>query len=168
MRTAFLKTFLDETRLSRFQNSKFDMWVPVAPKLSVDLAGLWVPRVEGEALRKWLSTGRLQQEGKRGITVPRPYQVFETDEDEDLPPLPVPQPTSVVQPALEEVEEFEEFVFVLAAIEETGAAFEVPIDGVDAATFEESFSKFGLIFSAEVLEFSVCLEIGVTVVFGDD
>ena len=66
------------------------------------------------------------------------------------------------------VEEFEELVFVLDAIEETGAAFEVPIDGVDAATFEESFSKFGLIFSAEVLEFSVCLEIGVTVVFGDD
>jgi hypothetical protein len=44
----------------------------------------------------------------------------------------------------------------------------VPIDEVDAATFEESFSKFGLIFSAEVLEFSVCFEIGVTVVFGDD
>ena len=66
------------------------------------------------------------------------------------------------------VEEFEGLVFVLDAIEETGAAFEVPIDGVDAAAFEESFSRFGLPFSAEILEFSVCFEIGVTVVFWGD
>ena len=91
MRTAFKKTFLDERRGPRFQNSKFDIWVPVAPKLAAKLAGLWVPRVEGEALRKWLSTGRLQEEGKKGVTVPRPYQVYaaellEDEFEETVPP----------------------------------------------------------------------------------
>ena len=87
MRTAFLRTFLDESRDSRFQNSKYDLWVPVAPKLTDNLAGLWVPRIEGNAFRKWLSTGRLQEDGKRGVTVPRPYQVYieplSDDEEED-------------------------------------------------------------------------------------
>lgn len=83
LRTAFYKTFLDEKRTPKHQNSKSDIWVPVAPKLSKDLAGLWVPRVEGEALRKWLSTGRLQEEGKRGITIPCPYQTYEDREGEE-------------------------------------------------------------------------------------
>ncbi|MEC7985415.1 MAG: hypothetical protein VX278_09640 [Myxococcota bacterium] len=75
LRTAFHMTFLDESREERYQNSKYDMWIPIAPKLSSSLAGLWVPRVEGDALRKWLSIGRLQKEGKRGVTVPKPYHV---------------------------------------------------------------------------------------------
>ena len=45
---------------------------------------MWVPRVEGEALRKWLATGRLQEEGKRGITIPVPYTVYDTPEEEEL------------------------------------------------------------------------------------
>ncbi len=83
MRTAFLRTYLDVARIPRFQNSKFDMWVPVAPKLTDKLAGLWVPRIEGEAFRKWLSTGRIQEEGKRGVTVPRAYHVFQEVEMDD-------------------------------------------------------------------------------------
>ena len=63
---------------------KLDIWVPIAPRLSSELAGLWVPRVEGEALRKWLATGRLQEEGKRGITIPVPYTVFDAPEEEEL------------------------------------------------------------------------------------
>ena len=74
---------MDVARTPRFQNSKFDMWVPVAPKLTDKLAGLWVPRIEGEAFRKWLSTGRIQEEGKRGVTVPRPYHVFQEVEMDD-------------------------------------------------------------------------------------
>ena len=83
LRTAFFKTFMDEKRIPKHQNSKLDMWVPIAPRLSKDLAGLWVPRVEGKALRKWLSTGRLQEEGKRGITIPCPYTVYEDGEEEE-------------------------------------------------------------------------------------
>ena len=43
-----------------------------------------MPRVEGEALRKWLATGRLQEEGKRGVTIPVPYTVFDAPEEEEL------------------------------------------------------------------------------------
>ncbi len=82
MRTAFYKTFRDEKRVPRYQNSKLDVWVPIAPRLSAELAGMWVPRVEGEALRKWLATGRLQEEGKRGITIPVPYTVYDAPEEE--------------------------------------------------------------------------------------
>ena len=84
MRTAFYKTFRDEKRIPRYQNSKLDVWVPIAPRLSAELVGMWVPRVEGEALRKWLATGRLQEEGKRGITIPVPYTVYDTPEEEEL------------------------------------------------------------------------------------
>ena len=81
MRTAFYKTFRDEKRIPRYQNSKLDVWVPIAPRLSAELAGMWVPRVEGEALRKWLATGRLQEEGKR-IAVP--YTIYDTPEEDEL------------------------------------------------------------------------------------
>lgn len=84
MRTAFYKTFRDEKRVARYQNSKLDIWVPIAPRLSAELAGMWVPRVEGEALRKWLATGRLQEEGKRGITIPVPYTVYDAPEEEEF------------------------------------------------------------------------------------
>ena len=84
LRTAFFKTFRDENRAPRYQNSKSDIWVPIAPRLSAELAGMWVPRVEGEALRKWLATGRLQEEGKRGVTIPVPYTVYDEPEVEVL------------------------------------------------------------------------------------
>lgn len=84
MRTAFYKTFRDEKRVARYQNSKSDIWVPIAPRLSAELAGMWVPRVEGEALRKWLATGRLQEEGKRGVTIPVPYTVFDAPVEEEI------------------------------------------------------------------------------------
>lgn len=82
LRTAFFKTFRDEKRVPRYQNSKSDIWVPIAPRLSADLAGMWVPRVEGEALRKWLATGRLHEEGKRGVTIPVPYTVYDEPEED--------------------------------------------------------------------------------------
>ena len=84
MRTAFLKTFQDEKRAPRYQNSKADIWVPIAPKLTDKLAGMWVPRIEGDALRKWLATGRLQEEGKLGVTIPCPYTVYEEPDQEEI------------------------------------------------------------------------------------
>lgn len=84
LRTAFFKTFRDEKRVPRYQNSKSDIWVPIAPRLSSELAGMWVPRVEGEALRKWLATGRLHEEGKRGVTIPAPYTVYDEPEEEAM------------------------------------------------------------------------------------
>ena len=47
---------------TKIQNSKYDVWVPVAPKLNVSLAGLWVPRLKGKPC-KWIATGRLEKEG---------------------------------------------------------------------------------------------------------
>ncbi len=124
MRTAFYKTFLDEKRSPRYQNTKLDMWVPIAPRLSADLAGLWVPRVEGDALRKWLSTGRLQEEGKLGVTIPCPYQVFDVEEDEDeafaLTPL---DPEEV-----EEIEEKPEEEIDLTDIFDFGDESEEPVE----------------------------------------
>ena len=71
MRSAFHMSFVDkEPDQDRYQNSKYDIWLPIGPKLSANFAGLWVPRVEGDALRKWLSVGRLQKKGKRGVTHP--------------------------------------------------------------------------------------------------
>ena len=148
MRTAFYKTFRDEKRIPRYQNSKLDVWVPIAPRLSAELAGMWVPRVEGEALRKWLATGRLQEEGKRGITIPVPYTVYDTPEEEELQTVidqnvqqlveedvaPVEKPTEQMDltdifdfgqdetPVLEEKEEIESTPI---ATEEPEAAVEV-------------------------------------------
>ena len=88
MRSAFHATFIDENRKALFQNSKYDLWIPIAPKLSAKLAGLWVPRIEGEALRKWLSIGRLQEKGKRGVTVPKPYYLNQDALDRNILLLP--------------------------------------------------------------------------------
>jgi len=42
------------------QDSKMDLWIPVAPPSPPKAQiGLWVPRIEGEALRTWISTKRL-------------------------------------------------------------------------------------------------------------
>ena len=124
VRSAFYKTFLDEKRSPRHQNTKVDMWVPIAPRLTADLAGLWVPRVEGDALRKWLSTGRLQEEGKLGVTIPCPYNVFEAPEEEEESVLSVAS-----DPVMEEeVEEQPETELDLTEIFDFGGDDEVEKD----------------------------------------
>jgi hypothetical protein len=83
LRVAFMKKFQrredeDRARNAIVQNSKLDLWVPVAPRLPKAAAGLWVPRVEGDAIRKWLSTDRLREPGKvEGVAVPLPYKVYD-------------------------------------------------------------------------------------------
>lgn len=73
LRTGFLKTFLDERRAAEVQNSKVDLWIPVAPPPETAAGGLWVDRVEGEALRAWLGTERRRDPNLRGVSVPLPY-----------------------------------------------------------------------------------------------
>jgi len=105
MRSAFHMSFMDKgPKHDRYQNSKYDLWLPIGPKLSAELAGLWVPRVEGEALRKWLSTGRLHKKGKRGVTMPMPYYLNIERLEANVLLLP-PEPEEEV-----EVEEEEEAI----------------------------------------------------------
>ncbi len=56
------------------QDYRSDVWIPVAPpnppKAQI---GLWVPRVEGDAIRTWLSTERLRDEHEPGASIPLPY-----------------------------------------------------------------------------------------------
>lgn len=74
LRTGFKKTFVEEGRLPELQNNKVDLWMPVSnPKVAKTEAALWVPRVEGDALRQWLSTDRLRDERIKGVSVPLPY-----------------------------------------------------------------------------------------------
>ncbi len=78
LRLGFRKTFLDEERGAETQNSKVDMWIPVSPpRLPKQQAGVWVPRVEGQALRVWLSTERLRADDERGTSTPLPYHVHD-------------------------------------------------------------------------------------------
>jgi len=78
VRTGFKKTFIDEGRAPELQNSKFDLWIPVGNPNAAD-GGVWVPRVEGEALRLWLSTDRLRDENMKGVTVPLPYRRYDPE-----------------------------------------------------------------------------------------
>lgn len=74
VRTGFRKTFLEEGRAPELQNSKFDLWIPVAAPLSKSAAGgVWVPRIEGTALRAWLSLDQLRDESLKGVSIPLPY-----------------------------------------------------------------------------------------------
>jgi hypothetical protein len=74
LRTGFKKTFVEEGRQPELQNSKFDIWMPVSnPNTTKAEGGLWVPRVEGDALRLWLSLDRLRDERVKGVTIPLPY-----------------------------------------------------------------------------------------------
>ena len=66
MRTAFYKTFRDEKRIPRYQNSKLDVWVPIAPRLSAELAGMWVPRVEGEGFTKVVGNRAITRRREEG------------------------------------------------------------------------------------------------------
>ncbi len=81
VRTGFKKTFLEEGRAPELQNSKFDLWIPVSnPRAGKVAANLWVPRVEGDALRLWLSLDRLRPEGVKGATIPLPYLRYNPDD----------------------------------------------------------------------------------------
>ncbi len=74
VRTGFKKTFVEEGRQPELQNSKFDLWVPVAkPHAPKSEGGLWVPRIEGDALRLWLSLDQLKDDRVKGVTIPLPY-----------------------------------------------------------------------------------------------
>lgn len=73
LRTAFRQTFLDPSQTPIVQNLKQDVWVPVAPPRGGGVAGLWLPRLDGVALRKWLSLDRLRPHQALGVVSPRPY-----------------------------------------------------------------------------------------------
>jgi hypothetical protein len=78
IRVGFKKTFVEEGRLPELQNSKYDLWIPVAnPGKKKGIGNLWVPRIEGGALRTWLSTDRLRDEKLKGVTIPLPYVRFD-------------------------------------------------------------------------------------------
>ena len=90
LRVAFVKSFIrreedESSRQAIVQNSKLDLWVPVAPKLPKKAAGLWVPRVEGDGLRTWLSTDRLREADQMdNVAVPLPYKLYEKPEGTEL------------------------------------------------------------------------------------
>jgi hypothetical protein len=87
LRTGFKKTWVEEGRLPDVQNSKFDLWMPVAnPHAPKSEGGLWVPRVEGDALRLWLSLDRLRDERIKGVTLPLPYLRYEASQRGTPPP----------------------------------------------------------------------------------
>ncbi len=74
MRVGFKMSFVEEERSSICENSAFNIWVPTSPPTpQKGREGLWVPRIEGNALRAWLSTERLRPEDERGSTIPLPY-----------------------------------------------------------------------------------------------
>ncbi|MCA9571659.1 MAG: hypothetical protein KC656_27660, partial [Myxococcales bacterium] len=104
LRTAFRKTFLDPERAPVRQNTKQDLWVPVAPDTSA-LAGTWVPRMEGTALRRWVSLDRLRPAEVRGVTTPLPYvlpggTVAETVRDGSLDLVRTPVDARTHEPIL--------------------------------------------------------------------
>lgn len=77
MRAANRRTFLEEGRPPVLQNSKVDLWVPVGPPGPTKVAaGLWVPRIDGEALRLWLSVDRRSGGQGRGQAIPVAYLPF--------------------------------------------------------------------------------------------
>jgi hypothetical protein len=78
VRVGFKKSFIEEGRLPELQNSKYDLWVPVAnPNNRMGAGNLWVPRIEGDALRAWLSTDR-RDEKLKGVTIPLPYLRYDS------------------------------------------------------------------------------------------
>jgi len=98
MRMGYHRSFLDGVRLDVWQNSKTDYWVPVAQPDPGGDKGNWVPRIEGAALRAWLSIERRSAEGVKGVSNPLPYLPFEggrdVKRDEDGRPVldGVPEP----------------------------------------------------------------------------
>ncbi len=133
LRVAFVKTFLqrddeEHTRSAVVQNSKLDLWVPVSPRLPKDKAGLWVPRVEGAAIRTWLSTDRLRDPDKmEGVAVPLPYSPY------DKPPS-----TELDQPIMADDDPDGEATEIL----ETGESmYDAPEAGIDPVPAEVEFEE---------------------------
>ncbi|MED5373153.1 MAG: hypothetical protein VX899_19195 [Myxococcota bacterium] len=77
-----------ENRPPVLQNSHFTMWIPVSPpKSEKKRQGLWVPRVEGDALRAWLSTDRLKKEDEEAAgTIPLAYASRQAAREDLTPP----------------------------------------------------------------------------------
>jgi hypothetical protein len=73
LRVGFRQTFRDPSKKAETQNSKIDIWVPVAPSGKAAADGLWVDRIEGDALRAWLSTERRRGAEVLGVSSPRGY-----------------------------------------------------------------------------------------------
>ncbi len=74
LRVAFHFAYGDEEQPDRLENSRMDLWVPVAPPPHEDAQlGLWVDRIEGEALLSWLSTGRVRADAVAGVATPLGY-----------------------------------------------------------------------------------------------
>ena len=63
------------------ENVSRDLWIPVSAGWQPRAPGVWVPRVEGKAIRAWLSTERLRAETPRA-SQPIPYQPYEERGDE--------------------------------------------------------------------------------------
>ena len=74
LRTAFRKTFLQEGRAPVNQNTRSDLWIPTGQPKTAAEPGVWIPRMEGEALRAWLGTERIRREDVRGVSSPLPYR----------------------------------------------------------------------------------------------
>lgn len=72
LRTGFRQTFLDPGREPIVQNTKQDLWIPTM-SAGREREGVWVPRVEGAALRAWLELDRLRPEKVLGVASPLPY-----------------------------------------------------------------------------------------------
>lgn len=74
VRMAFRRTFVEPDRAPVVQNSRFDLWLPTGPpEHGPGAPGLWVDRVEGDALRSWLATDRIRPADARGVSSPLPY-----------------------------------------------------------------------------------------------
>lgn len=86
VRYGFRKRFADNSRPPQEQNSKTDLWILTAPPAARD--GLWMPRIEGAALRAWLSTERLRENSEQGGSIPLPYLPFTRAEE----PAPTTDP----------------------------------------------------------------------------
>lgn len=74
VRMAFRRTFVEPGRAPAIQNTRFDLWLPTGPPADAGGApGVWVDRVEGDALRSWLATDRIRPADARGVSSPMPY-----------------------------------------------------------------------------------------------
>lgn len=69
------------------QNNRVHVWVPVSPPAAMEMNGVWVDRVEGEALRSWLSTSRMRAAGRAGAQ-PLPYLPSPPDPEDPTQPPP--------------------------------------------------------------------------------
>ena len=69
------KMSFSDNRTPALQNSHFTMWIPVSPpKATKKRQGLWVPRIEGDALRAWISTDRLKHKDEEAAgSIPLAY-----------------------------------------------------------------------------------------------